>query len=242
MFGWVYQWYLGDIVCDYYYFWEQDFDLIQVFGVDVYWFLIVWFWILLNGCGLINEKGLDFYDWLIDGLVECGLKVYLIFYYWDLLLVVVGDGGWIVWFMVDVFVDYIEIVVRCLGDWMDVFVIINEFWCICYLSYFYGIYVLGEKNEDVFVVSVYVFNLVYGKSVQVVCFVCFDLFMGLVLNVYLIYLVSDVFEDKVVVDCVFLFYNDIFMFLVFNGCYDLEIIDVFGDKMLIEDGDLEIIS
>lgn len=240
--GRVYQRHSGDVACDHYHLWEQDLDLIQALGVDAYRFSIAWPRILPDGRGPINEKGLDFYDRLIDGMVERGLKVYPTLYHWDLPLALAGDGGWTARSTANAFADYTEIVVRRLGDRMDALATINEPWCICHLSHLYGIHAPGEKSVDAFAASVHVLNLAHGKSVQAARSVRSDLTMGLVLNAYSIYPATDTPEDKAAADRAFLFHNDIFLSPVFNGRYDPEILDVLGDKMPIEDGDLEIIS
>ena len=240
--GRVYQGHSGDIACDHYHRWEDDLDLIKSLGVDAYRFSIVWPRILPDGRGAVNEKGLDFYDRLIDGLVERSLKVYPTLYHWDLPLALMGDGGWTVRCTADALADYAEIVVRRLGDRMDALATINEPWCAGHLSHLYGIHAPGEKSLEAFAASVHVLNLAHGKTVQATRSVRPDLPMGLVLNSYSIYPASGTDEDNAAAERAFLFHNDIYMSPVFSGRYHPDILDAIGDKMPIEDGDLEIIN
>jgi hypothetical protein len=53
---------------------ESDLDLIKEMGVTGYRFSIAWPRIIPEGTGPINEKGLDFYDKLVDGLKARGIK------------------------------------------------------------------------------------------------------------------------------------------------------------------------
>ena len=145
--GRVYQRHSGDMACDHYHLWESDLDLIKSLGVDAYRFSIAWPRILPDGRGPVNEKGLDFYDRLIDGMVARGLKVYPTLYHWDLPLTLAGDGGWTARSTAETFADYAEIVVKRLGDRMDALATINEPWCICHLSHLYGIHAPGEKKH-----------------------------------------------------------------------------------------------
>ena len=59
----------GDIACDHYHCFEEDVKLMQALGVKVYRFSISWTRIIPNGVGEINEKGIAFYNRLIDCLI-----------------------------------------------------------------------------------------------------------------------------------------------------------------------------
>ena len=60
--------------------------------------------------GAVNEKGLDFYDRLVDGLLTRGLKPYCTLYHWDLPQVLEDGGGWVVRDTAYAFADYAEVV------------------------------------------------------------------------------------------------------------------------------------
>src|SRR5438105_4214211 len=60
----------GEIACDHYHRWREDIALMKEMGLAAYRFSISWPRILPDGTGKINEKGLDFYDQLVDGLLE----------------------------------------------------------------------------------------------------------------------------------------------------------------------------
>ncbi len=79
--GRVYQRHSGDIACDHYHLGKRS-GSDQVTRRRRYRFSIAWPRILPDGRGPVNEKGLDFYDRLIDGMVARGLKVYPTLYHW----------------------------------------------------------------------------------------------------------------------------------------------------------------
>ncbi len=58
----------GDVACDHYHRWETDLDLVKSLGIRSYRFSIAWPRILPEGRGTVNQKGLDFYRRLVDGL------------------------------------------------------------------------------------------------------------------------------------------------------------------------------
>ena len=62
----------GDVACDHYHRWREDLDLIQSLGVDAYRFSVSWPRVQPLGAGAFNAAGLDFYERLVDGLVEHG--------------------------------------------------------------------------------------------------------------------------------------------------------------------------
>ena len=74
----------GSVACDHYVRWPEDLDLVRDGGFDAYRFSFAWPRILPDGTGAANAKGLDFYDRLIDGMLERGLKPYATLYHWDL--------------------------------------------------------------------------------------------------------------------------------------------------------------
>ncbi|MBO0343668.1 beta-glucosidase [Roseibium sp. CAU 1637] len=240
--GRVYQQHSGDVACDHYHLWEADLDLIKSLGVDAYRFSIAWPRVLPDGRGPVNEKGLAFYDRLIDGMLERGLKVFPTLYHWDLPLGLSGDGGWTARSTADAFADYTDVVVRRLGDRFDALATFNEPWCICHLSHLYGIHAPGEASIEAFAAATHVVNLAHGRSVQAARAIRPDLPMGTVLNLHSVYPHSDSAEDKAAAERAFAFNNGIYLSPVFKGEYDAGVLDAFGDKMRIKAGDMETIN
>src|SRR6188472_1948493 len=63
----------GDVACDHYNRYAADVDLMSSLGLTAYRFSIAWGRILPEGKGPVNRRGLDFYDRLIDCLLERGI-------------------------------------------------------------------------------------------------------------------------------------------------------------------------
>lgn len=81
----------GDVACDHYNRLDEDLDLIKSLGVEAYRFSIAWPRIIPEGTGPINEKGLDFYDRLVDGLKARNIRAFATLYHWDLPLALMGE-------------------------------------------------------------------------------------------------------------------------------------------------------
>lgn len=63
----------GDIACDHYHRWREDITLMRQLGTNAYRLSIAWPRVVPGGDGPVNAKGLDFYDQLIDALLEAGI-------------------------------------------------------------------------------------------------------------------------------------------------------------------------
>lgn len=240
--GRVYRGHNGDEACDHYNRWEEDLDLIKSLGVGAYRFSIAWPRIIPQGRGAINEAGLDFYDRLIDGLVERDIKVFPTLYHWDLPLALSGYGGWTDRDTAEAFADYTTAVVRRLGDRMDALATFNEPWCSTYLSHWIGKHAPGERSIDAALATVHVTNLAHGLGVQAARAERADLPMGTVLNAQSIYPASDSEEDRAAAERSFQFNNGVFFDPIFKGEYPDQLMDALGDKLRVQEGDLEIIK
>ena len=67
----------GDVACDHYHRLDADLDLVAGLGVDLYRFSTAWPRVQPLGEGAWNEKGLAFYDRVVDGLLARGLAPHL---------------------------------------------------------------------------------------------------------------------------------------------------------------------
>src|ERR1044072_7841193 len=84
----------GDVGCDHYPRRREDIALMREIGLAAYRFSIAWPRIVPAGRGQANQAGLDFYDRLVDGLLEAGIQPYATLYHWDLPQALQEAGGW----------------------------------------------------------------------------------------------------------------------------------------------------
>ena len=84
----------GDVACDHVHRLDEDLDLIAALGVNAYRFSVSWPRVQPGGRGGWNERGLAFYDRLVDGLLARGVQPYLTLNHWDLPLELQDAGGW----------------------------------------------------------------------------------------------------------------------------------------------------
>ncbi|KNY17273.1 beta-glucosidase [Shinella sp. SUS2] len=241
--GRVYGRHNGDVACDHYNRLEEDLDLIQSLGVSAYRFSIAWPRVIPEGTGPVNEKGLDFYDRLVDGLKARGIKAFATLYHWDLPLMLAGDGGWTARQTAYAYQRYAKTVIARLGDRLDAVATFNEPWCSVWLSHLYGIHAPGERNMDAALHALHFTNLAHGLGVAAIRAERPQLATGLVLNAHSIYAGSAGEADLAAATRAFDFHNGVFFGPVFKGEYPESFLSALGDRMpVIEPGDMETIS
>lgn len=157
----------GAVACDHYHRLEEDLDLLQGLGVDAYRFSTSWARVLPEGRGAPNEAGLDFYDRLVDGLLERDIKPALTLYHWELPSALADLGGWRNRDIANWFADYTALIMDRLGDRVWSAATINEFWCISWLSHFVGAHAPGLRDIRATARSMHHVLLAHGRSIEV---------------------------------------------------------------------------
>lgn len=136
----------GARACDHYHRWAEDLDLVAAAGFDSYRFSTSWARVLPEGRGAVNPEGLDFYDRLVDGMLERGLKPALTLYHWELPAALADLGGWRNRDVAQWFGDFTRIIAQRLGDRLWSVAPINEPWCVGWLSHFLGLHAPGLRD------------------------------------------------------------------------------------------------
>ncbi|GGA56669.1 GH1 family beta-glucosidase [Pelagibacterium lentulum] len=136
----------GAVACDHYRLWPQDLDLLADAGFDAYRFSFSWPRLIPEGTGTINDKGIDFYDRLIDGMLERNLKPFATLYHWDLPSALQDKGGWLNRDIANWFADYAVLVAQKFGDRLATTATINEPWCVAFLSHMLGAHAPGYRD------------------------------------------------------------------------------------------------
>lgn len=72
------------VASDFYHKWEDDILLMKELGLKVYRFSISWARVIPNGNGEINQKGIDFYNKIINKLIEFDILPLVTLYHFDL--------------------------------------------------------------------------------------------------------------------------------------------------------------
>lgn len=172
----------GDVACDHYHRWPEDVAIMKSLGLHAYRFSISWPRVLPEGRGRINQKGLDFYSNLVDGLLEAGITPFATLYHWDLPQALQDTGGWPDRSTAEAFVEYADVMSRNLGDRVKSWMTHNEPWCVSILSHQLGGHAPGWHDTAAAVRAAHHVLLSHGWAVPVIRANSPDSEVGITLN------------------------------------------------------------
>nr|BAO04179.1 hypothetical protein [Delphinium grandiflorum] len=117
----------GDVACDQYHKYKEDVQLMVDTGLDAYRFSISWPRLIPNGRGIVNPKGLQYYNNLINELISHGIEPHVTLFHYDLPQVLEDEyGGWLSRKIIDDFTAYAEVCFREFGDRVSHWTTLNE--------------------------------------------------------------------------------------------------------------------
>lgn len=156
----------GDTACDHYHRFEQDLDLARDMGLDAYRFSTSWARVLPDGRGTPNQEGLDFYDRLVDAMLERGLKPQATLYHWELPSALADLGGWRNPDVSHWLADYATVIMSRIGDRVFSAAPINEPFCVTWLSHFMGYHAPGLRDIRAAAHAMHHVLTGHGRAVQ----------------------------------------------------------------------------
>ncbi len=115
------------IASDFYHHVEEDIALMAEMGMQIYRFSLSWTRIIPDGDGEINEKGLAFYDKVIDCLKAHGIQPFVTLYHFDLPYALAEKyNGWEDRRCVDAFERFARTCFKRYGDRVKYWQVTNE--------------------------------------------------------------------------------------------------------------------
>jgi len=241
--GKVFAGHTGDIADDHYHRYKDDVALMSGLGLTGYRFSISWPRVLKGGAGEINQRGLDFYDRLVNTLLEAGIRPFVTLYHWDLPSDLQRVGGWAARDTVYRYVDYVQTVAGRLGDRVHDWITHNEPWVAAFLGHLYGSHAPGWEDLGLALQVGHHLLLSHGLAVPVLRELSPGSQVGITLNLYPCYPASDAEEDVSAARIQDGFSNRWFLDPVFKGRYPEDMWAIFGNQVpRVEPTDLSIIS
>ncbi|MDP6969524.1 MAG: GH1 family beta-glucosidase [Gammaproteobacteria bacterium] len=165
--GWVKDGSDGMVACDHLHRYQDDVNMMSDLGIQAYRLSIAWPRILPQGKGQVNQQGLDFYDKLVDALLEKGIDPWITLFHWDFPTALYDQGGWLNRDSSDWFADYAELITDRFSDRVKNWFTLNEPQCYIGLGHHSAEHAPGLKMpfEKVLQVS-HNSLLAHGKAVQ----------------------------------------------------------------------------
>ncbi len=173
----------GDIACDHYNRFKEDVKLMKDMGLDAYRFSISWCRIIPDGVGIVNYKGVEFYNNLIDLLIENGITPFITLYHWDLPQVLEDKGGWLNPDIADWFEAYAKTCAELFGDRVKNFFTFNEPQIFSEHGYIRGGHAPGHKfGRDEYLKICHNILLANGMAVKAIKSVHSDIKVGMAVS------------------------------------------------------------
>ncbi|MBQ9631342.1 MAG: glycoside hydrolase family 1 protein [Lachnospiraceae bacterium] len=115
-----------DVCADQYHHYKEDVALMAEMGFKTYRFSIAWTRLLPKGTGEVNEKGVEYYNNLINECLKYNIEPLVTMYHFDLPAALDEKGGWANRDTVDAFVEFAGLMYDRFGDRVKYWLTINE--------------------------------------------------------------------------------------------------------------------
>ncbi|WP_405098529.1 GH1 family beta-glucosidase [Micromonospora sp. NBC_01412] len=236
----------GDVAADHYHRYADDLDLMRDLGLRSYRFSISWPRIQADGTGAVNQRGLDFYRRLVDGLHERGISPMATLFHWDLPQALQDAGGWENRDTAYRFAEYADAVFRGLGDQVPVWLTINEPKTVVQNGYLFGHHAPGFQDPRAAYLVAHHLQLAHGLAVRALRATGSAGRIGPALNLHPCYPADGSPEAARAARLYDGYENRLYLDSILKGSYPADVLDDLGaDSRLargVADGDLEIIS
>ncbi|MGF6508180.1 GH1 family beta-glucosidase [Paraburkholderia sp. 32] len=236
----------GDVACDHYHLVEEDLDLMAELGVKAYRFSIAWPRVQPTGRGAFNDKGLAFYERLVDGLLERDIQPFATLYHWDLPLSLQHtQNGWESRDTAYRFADYARKIGSVLGDRVASIATHNEPWCTAWLGNATGYFAPGNADLKKAAHVAHHLLLSHGLALQALRADGVKAPLGIVLNQSPAHGATDAPEDQAAASLEYAKFVRWYMDPLFKGEYPAEALEWYGangPQDVIRSGDFDVIG
>jgi beta-glucosidase len=233
----------GAVACDFYHRYPEDIALMRELGLDAFRFSIAWPRIVPDGSGSVNEAGLDFYDRLVDELLEQGIEPFPTLFHWDTPQALQDAGGWASRATAERFVEYADVVSERLGDRVAHWTTHNEPWVVAWIGHAWGEHAPGHTSRAEAIAVSHHLLLSHGWAVEVLRRNAPDAQVGIALNLAHVDPASDSPEDVAAAREVDGNGNRWYLDPIFRREYPADMLETYGPESVpLRDGDLEAIA
>lgn len=210
-----------EMACDHYRRWSEDIDWIARLGHNTYRFSISWPRVISGQSGVLNPRGIEFYDRLIDGLLARNIEPNVTLYHWDIPARLAELGGWENPNTVNEFLQYAQHCVDRLGDRVGLWSTINEpAWTILN-GYLTGLHPPCKSDRKAALLAAHHLLVAHNE-------VCENITpSGIALNMSPVYPATQSEEDKAAAKRADLILNDWFLGAVTKGEYPRELLTLY---------------
>lgn len=114
------------VAAGFYHHYKEDIRSMKELGLKSFRLSISWTRLFPNGRGAVNQRGIDFYNSVIDCLLEHGIEPFVDLYHWDLPSALQDEGGFENRALLADFQNYARTCFRAFGDRVKLWSTFNE--------------------------------------------------------------------------------------------------------------------
>lgn len=196
--------------------WQDDLNLMRTIGINSYRFSFAWPRIFPNETNQLNIKGFDFYNKMIDRLLELNITPFATLYHWDLPDWIQKRGGWTNRDTCSLFVEYAEQMLSRFSDRIPYWVTINEPFVAAYLGHLTGEHAPGITSTESALKAAHYFMLAHGQTIKNFKDK-YPVQFGIALNLSPVFPASA--ADRIAAANYNMYLNESFLSLLFKGRY-----------------------
>lgn len=168
----------ASVACDFFNRYQQDIALVRRMNIPNFRFSIAWSRLFPQGTGTINQKGVDYYNRVIDACLENNVAPWVTLYHWDLPQALEDKGGWTNRDIVDYFSEYVAHCAHSFGDKVKNWIVMNEPMVFTGAGYFLGLHAPGRTGTRNFFPAVHHTVLSMAEGGRVLRKLCPDAEIG----------------------------------------------------------------
>lgn len=233
----------GDVACDHYNRFREDVGIIQELGLNAYHFSTAWSRVLPEGTGQVNQKGLDFYDELVDALSQAGVSPVVVLYAWEMPAALQDRGGWANRDSTEWFAEFASVMFERLGDRVTHWLTMCEPMSIAHHGHTVGALAPGLRDLYTGLRVAHHLLLGHGRVVQTFRDSGATGQIGIIHGMADIQPASDSEADRAAAKRTDEHFNALFLDPIMRGEYPPGIIDRWGEAWpRVEDGDMDVIA
>jgi len=234
------------VASDHYHRYKEDIALFAEMGLKAYRFSIAWTRIYPNGTGEINQKGIDFYNNLINELLSYNIEPIVTMYHFDLPYALQQKGGWSNRETIDAFENYARTLFKYFGDRVKYWLTINEQNMMILYGSVIGIVNPNIENpkKELYQQNHHMF-LAQAKAINLCHEMCPNAKIGPAPNIAYVYPASSKPEDILAAQNFSSIRNWLYLDMPVFGCYNSvawSYMEEEGCTPIIQEGDMEILE
>lgn len=238
----------ADPASDFYNKYPLDLELCEKFGVNGIRISIAWSRIFPNGCGEVNQYGIEFYHKLIDECIKRHVEPFVTLHHFDTPDALHSQGDFLNRKTIDAFVNFAKVCFDEYGNKVKHWVTFNEIWPVASGQYITGTFPPGIKYDiEKAVQSMHNMMVAHAKVAKLFKDNNYKGEIGVIHSLEYKYPYRDVKEDQRAAELEDILANKLLLDATFYGEYSKktmdgieEILDKNNGKLVIEDGDIDL--